>query len=241
MYRRQFELSVILPTFNECENIIPLIEAISKNLKEIDYEIIICDDNSPDGTGLLTQRAYRGHIYVRTIIRKKDKGLARSVLQGIKQARGYLIAVMDTDFNHNPDKLPQMYRLSAKTDIIVGSRYVKGGGMENRTRNLLSLLYNRLIRFILKLPAHDNLSGFFMFNKSKLKPLLRPDIFEGYGDYFIRLLFEAKKRKLAIREIPVFYPNRLRGSSKSRFLVILVQYSRTVISLFGSNLFKHPD
>src|SRR3989338_8772894 len=106
MNRPQFELSVILPTFNESENIIPLIEAISKNLREINYEIIICDDNSPDGTGLLTQRAYRGHIYVRTIIRKKDKGLARSVLEGIKQARGNLIAVMDTYFNHNPTKLP---------------------------------------------------------------------------------------------------------------------------------------
>ena len=242
MNRPQFELSVILPTFNESENIIPLIEAISKNLREINYEIIICDDNSPDGTGLLTQKTYRGQTScVRTIIRKKDKGLARSVLEGIKQARGNLIAVMDTDFNHNPDKLPQMYRLIRKTDIIVGSRYVKGGGMENRWRNLLSLLYNRLIRFILKLPVYDNLSGFFMFKKSKLKPLLRPDIFCGYGDYFIRLLFEAKKRKLLIREIPVFYPNRLHGSSKSRFLGILVQYSRTVMSLLRSNLIKHPD
>ncbi|OGG19267.1 hypothetical protein A3D78_02665 [Candidatus Gottesmanbacteria bacterium RIFCSPHIGHO2_02_FULL_39_14] len=242
MNRLQPDLSVILPTYNESENIIPLIEAISKNLREINYEIIICDDNSPDGTGLLTKKTYRGQTScVRTIIRKKDKGLARSILEGIREAKSNLVTVMDTDFNHNPDKLPEMYRLIHESDIIVGSRYVKGGGMENRWRNFLSLIYNRVIRFILKLPTHDNLSGFFMFKKRKLQPLLTADIFRGYGDYFIRLLFEAKKLKLAIREIPVFYPNRFYGSSKSQFMDMFFLYSRTVISLFTRNLIKDPD
>jgi len=98
-------------------------------------------------------------------IRKKDKGLANSIRDGIEASRGQYIIIMDTDFNHNPKDIPLLLKYKAEFDVVVGSRYIKDGGMENKKRYLLSLFYNMTIRFILKLPTRDNLSGFFIIKR----------------------------------------------------------------------------
>ena len=228
-------ISVVLPTYNEAENIIPLIKQIQNNLKGNKFEIIVVDDNSPDQTGMIARNIFKGNEKIK-IYTRKERGLAGAVLWGLKKAKGPVCAVMDTDFNHDPKNLPIMIRELSRSDLVVGSRYVSGGGMENRIRNFVSKIYNRMIMFMLHISTSDNLSGFFLIRKDKLRTLMNIDIFQGYGDYFIRFLYAAEKDGLQIKEVPVFYKNRIVGESKTRFFKIFFDYSRTVVQLWKRSL-----
>lgn len=228
------KISIILPTFNEAGNIIPLIEEISAVLSKRKFEIIVIDDNSPDGTYEIILKKYQRVRKIRIFRRFKDRGLANAIIFGIYKSLGNLIIVMDTDFNHDPKLLPVFIKNCNQYDLIIGSRYIKGGGMENRIRYIFSYIYNLIIRSILKLKTHDNLSGFYIIKKDKLFKLKLKEIYKGYGDYFIRLLKDAHEKNLNIKEIPVFYNNRRSGESKTRFLKIFLDYTKTVASLTKS-------
>lgn len=228
-------ISIILPTFNEEENIASLILEIKRYLKNYRYEIIVVDDNSTDGTQRVIKINFLKDERIKLLIRKKNRGLAYSILNGIKSSQGNYILVMDTDFNHHPKDIPLLLKQRKKYDLIVGSRYIKGGGMENRLRYYLSYVYNIVIRAVLHLPTKDNLSGFFVIKRNKLDQLNFEKIFYGYGDYFIRLLFFTSKKRLRILEIPVFYKNRAFGQSKSRFFSMFLQYTNTVLDLLRNS------
>jgi dolichol-phosphate mannosyltransferase len=227
--------SIILPTYQERGNIVPLIEAIEANLIGLgDYEIIVVDDASPDGTADLVQERFGNDACVRLHVRRTERGLATAILCGLQQATGDVLVVMDTDFNHDPDMLPQMVEFLKYYDLIVGSRFVMGGGMEDGTRHLLSFLYNLFVRAVLRTPVQDNLSGFFAIRREKLRMLDLQRICYGYGDYFLRLLHVAWQCGFKILEVPVFYQLRRHGGSKSRFLGMLAGYTISVFKLrFG--------
>ena len=178
-------LTVILPTYNEAGNIVILIGQIQKYLTGYRFEIIVADDNSTDGTAQKIKSTFGQDRRIKLFIRKKDKGLANSIRDGIEASRGQYIIIMDTDFNHNPKDIPLLLKYKAEFDVVVGSRYIKDGGMENKKRYLLSLFYNMTIRFILKLPTRDNLSGFFIIKRKKLSEMDFDKIFYGYGHYFM--------------------------------------------------------
>jgi dolichol-phosphate mannosyltransferase len=236
MKNSKIPISIILPTYNEAGNIIPLVKSISQNLKDINYEIIIVDDNSPDGTAGIVKRNYGRDKLIKIIIRKKNPGLALSILEGVEKSRGDYIMVMDTDFNHNPDDIGKFLEQKKLFNLIVGSRYIKGGGMENKIRYFFSYFYNQFIRFSLRLKTSDNLSGFFLIEKNCLKRMDLTIIFHGYGDYFIRLLKAAVTNNLKIKEVPVFYRNRISGYSKSNLLTMILNYSKTVADLMKNTL-----
>lgn len=218
--------SIILPTYNESGNIIPLIERIKTELdrKKMSFEVVVVDDNSPDNTGLLVQKYFSKLPHVRTIIRKKERGLATAIRHGIEHAVGTIVVVMDTDFNHDPKLIPKLVEKCKKFDIVVGSRYVRGGGMANKTRERLSWIFNVFIKLILQSPVSDNLSGYFAMKRENLEKLKFDKIFWGYGDYFTRLIFYAKKNKNSFHELPSFYKNRMYGESKSRFVSMFYSY-----------------
>lgn len=224
-------ISIILPTYNEAGNIVRLIKEIKKNLKEIHFEILVIDDNSPDQTAGIVQKQFKDDPLVKVSIRTKERGLAKSIALGFRLSQGKYVLVMDTDFNHEPKMIPHMLLLKKDYDLIVGSRYVKGGGMENKLRYFLSYIYNLLIRFVLRLQTYDNLSGFFLIDKKSLNVILRYPIFYGYGDYFIRFLYIAHRNKFRIKEMPVFYKNRSAGESKSKFISMFIDYSKTVLHI----------
>ncbi|MCL4338741.1 glycosyltransferase [Patescibacteria group bacterium] len=224
-------LSIILPTYNESGNIVPLISQIITQIKSNPFEIWVVDDNSPDGTAENVKEKYKRDKRVHILVKKNERGLARAIRSGLEIASGKFIIVMDTDFNHNPKDLPLFLENKDKYDLIVGSRYIYGGGMDDRLRYFLSYLYNRVVRIILKLNTTDNLSGFFLINKQKLSLLNYDKIFFGYGDYFIRLLYNAHQFKFNIKEIPSYYKNRPRGLSKSQFLPMFIDYSKSVLKI----------
>jgi len=221
------KVSVILPTYNERENVIELIEVIIAELSPLDMEreIIVVDDNSPDNTGKVVQDRFSDDESVEVFIRTKEKGLATAIRYGIEKSTGDIIAVMDSDFNHDPKLLPQMVKFLDYYDVIVGSRFTLGGGMENTFRYRGSFVYNIFIRIILRTQIQDNLSGFFSIGRKKLFSLNFDRIFFGYGDYFFRLLFYAQRREFKILEVPVFYQLRKYGKSKTNLISIFIRYS----------------
>lgn len=242
------DVSIILPTYNERDNIGDLIDAIHQALmgggddRPLRYEVLVMDDNSPDGTADLVRRRFgldaagvscRGDATLRLHVRTHDKGLANSIRDGLERAAGRTLVVMDTDFNHDPALIPQMVDLLRYYDLVIGSRFVMRGGMEDIARYRLSLLYNMFIRFLFQTQIQDNLSGFFAVRRDRLMQL-RPrfdKIFYGYGDYFIRLLLMAWRSEWKILEVPVFYILRRHGASKTTFWPIFRDYTKAVIRL----------
>lgn len=225
--------SVILPTYNEAGNIVNLIESIQRELKlkRISNEVIVVDDDSPDNTGLLAQKYFSKIPNVRVTIRKKERGLATAIRKGLEMAVGEVVVVMDTDFNHDPKLVPRLVEKCKKNDFVVGSRFVKGGGMANKTREWLSYFFNILVRLILGSPVHDNLSGFFAMKRERLEELDFDKIFWGYGDYFIRLIYLAKLKENTFTEVPSFYNEREYGSSKSQFIRMFRDYLTSTLTL----------
>jgi dolichol-phosphate mannosyltransferase len=226
--------SIILPTYNESGNIENLLKAIEDNLLSLGEpaEIIVVDDNSPDGTAnIVRQHQALKAVNVRLIERPDERGLATAIKHGIQESQGEKILVMDTDFNHDPIIIPRMILLLQYYDLVIGSRFVQGGGMEDRARNIFSQVFNGLIRMMLWHKIQDNLSGFFAMRRNALFTLDHDSIFRGYGEFFIRLTYQARRKGLSILEVPVFYKLRKEGQSKSNFVRMLLDYTSCVLSL----------
>jgi dolichol-phosphate mannosyltransferase len=232
-------ISVILPTYNERGNIVELIGSIQGVSRDagLSAEIVVVDDDSPDGTWALVEKLSRDSGEMRVIRRVGERGLATAIRRGIREASGDVVVVMDTDFNHDPIHIPALVRSLDGHDIAVGSRYVPGGGMEGSTlRYWGSYAFNLFIRLVLGVKTSDNLSGFFAARREFLSGFPLDAIFQGYGDYFIRLLHAAEERGSSVLEIPVRYALRPTGQSKTRFIRHTVEYTRTVFSVrFGGN------
>lgn len=240
------DVSVVLPTYNERDNICDLVDAICAVLSPAGYrfEIVVVDDSSPDGTAEVVRRRYRldeegGRLprhplgSLRLFVRTQDKGLAASIRDGLILAQGQTLVVMDTDFNHDPGMIPQMVDLLRYYDLVIGSRFVMRGGMEDRLRYHFSQVYNIFIRVLFQTQIQDNLSGFFAVRRERLFSLapLFGSIFYGYGDYFIRLLLVAWRSDWKILEAPVFYILRRHGTSKTGFWSVFKQYTAAVLRL----------
>lgn len=229
-------ISVILPTFNERGNIKKLILALIDNLKNKKIEIIVIDDNSPDGTAEMVKKLIKKYP-LKLIMRRKKPGLALSIREGIKQASGEIIVVMDTDFNHKPTDVPKLLKKMAKekADLVIGSRYIKGGGMVlaevSKIQFIFSKIFNVFVRFLLGIPIHENLSGFVAVKKSVLTSLDQRKIFKGYGDYCMRLIYCLHHQGYKICEVPVVYGKRQWGRSKTKLFKHSLAYFLTVLEL----------
>ena len=225
--------SIILPSYNEKKNLILLIKKIKIILKNINYEIIIVDDNSPDKTYEYFKKKYPKNKKTKIFLRTEDRSLARSIYFGIKKAKGKFVIVMDADFNHNPKYLKTFINVQhkLKLDFISGSRFANGGSSNKIHRHILSKIFNIYIQIILNIKIKDSLSGFFLIKNKIIKKKIFNEIFNGYGEYFIKLCFLIEKKKYIFREIGVIYGNRKYGVSKSKFLKMFFIYSFTALKL----------
>ena len=215
-------LSVIIPTYNESENIFKLLDEICKNTNESNYEILVVDDNSPDGTGKLVEEfieknvpqiSYNKKIVVRLITRKKKEGIIRALLDGIDESKGENILVMDADFSHLPDYIPDFLSTLKENDnydIVIGSRYVNGGSIVGWpiTRHLLSKGANYFAKTWLNVKTNDITTGFFLVRKKILSNVH----FTTNGHQFLLELLVKADYKIA-KEIPIKFQNRIRGKS----------------------------
>jgi dolichol-phosphate mannosyltransferase len=213
------EKIVIIPTYNERENIEPMIRHVMSMGQG--YHVLVVDDGSPDGTGDIVrslQTEYPGALFLEE--RSGKLGLGTAYIHGFRWAlrAGYsFIFEMDADFSHNPDDLERLYMACREgAGVAVGSRYVKGGRVENWPlhRNLLSksaAIYTRLITW---LPVHDPTAGFVCYRREVLEAIdLSAIRFVGYA-FQIEMKFAAWKLGFAIREVPIVFTDRKHGVSK---------------------------
>lgn len=224
------KISVILPTYNEEGNIVPLIESIHGELNGWAHEIIVVDDQSEDRT-VASIRQMKA-AYVQVVIRQSGRSLGKSIRMGIELSTGDICAVMDSDFNHQTKYLPFMIKALSVYDVVFASRFIYGGGMEQKSRHILSLLFNRFICLMTGGQLTDSLYGYFVIRREVLASLNYDDIFWGYGDYCIRLAYYLQKMKTPILQIPAQHGTRLSGRGNVRFVHVFIMYVRTVWALF---------
>lgn len=227
-------ISVVLPTYNEREGIAELVGEILGIARTagLPVEVLVVDDDSPDGTAAHLADTFRGDPAVRVHVRRGERGLASAIRRGIAESRGDVVVVMDSDGNHDPALLPLMVRCAEEFDVVVGSRYVLGGGMlTSRFRYWASYTFNIVVRIVLGLRIHDNLSGYLAFRPRVLDGLDGDAIFYGYGDYAIRLLYRVVRAGGRVLEIPTVYRFRKGGESKTRFFAYLWTYLASVFRL----------
>ncbi|MBF0422081.1 MAG: glycosyltransferase [Magnetococcales bacterium] len=227
------KISVILPAYNERDNLLQLIPAIQYELHGRNLEIILVDDNSPDGTADAIREAFSGVPEVRLIVRTEGKGFARSILHGIRESTGDIIIVMDSDFNHQPHYLPFMVDALKYYDLVTGSRFLIGGLMSPRSRHLLSWLFNVCVRLVTGGSITDNLYGFFSCRRGILFRYEKKFdvIFEGFGEYYIRLLYWIQQDgDVTILQFPAINGTRRAGEKNSSFVKLFLSYMAATIA-----------
>ena len=222
-------ISVVLPTYNEMGSILQLTAAIHTELKEYDHEILVVDDDSPDGTYQAVVDSDQPNV--RGILRTENKGFANSIRCGIENAKGDIIIIMDSDFNHQPKYLKMMVHNTKFYDCVTASRFVFGGSMDKRSRHLMSWFFNIFVRIMTGGKVTDSLYGYLAIRKESLDKINFDEVFWGYGDYCIRLLYYLQKNNAEILQFPAVNGKRIAGEANSGFIKVFMQYTREVIKL----------
>jgi dolichol-phosphate mannosyltransferase len=212
---------LILPTYNERENLERLVGAALPQLASAseDHHILIVDDGSPDGTGEIADRLAAEHDAVEVLHRSAKEGLGRAYIAGFEYAlaRGaQLVMEMDSDFSHDPADIPRLIEAAGDADLVLGSRYVRGGGVTDW--GLLRLMLSRggswYARQVLRVPVRDLTGGFKCFRRATLEGIDYANLHaDGYG-FQIELTYRAIRAGYRVREIPIVFRDRAAGTSK---------------------------
>uniref|UniRef100_A0A0D6R573 Dolichol-phosphate mannosyltransferase subunit 1 n=1 Tax=Araucaria cunninghamii TaxID=56994 RepID=A0A0D6R573_ARACU len=231
-----YKYSILIPTYNERLNIALVTYLIFKHLSDINFEIIIIDDASPDGTQEVVQQLQKvygeNHILLRP--RKGKLGLGTAYVHGLKYVSGDFVVIMDADLSHHPKYLPSFIRKQIETgaDIVTGTRYVKGGGVHgwNLMRKLTSRGANVLAQTLLWPGVSDLTGSFRLYRKPVLEDLIKTCVSKGYV-FQMEMIVRASRKQYHIEEVPITFVDRVYGSSKLGGSEI-VQYLRGLIYLF---------
>lgn len=215
---------VIIPTYNEAENIEKLIKKIFE--VKSDIHILVVDDNSPDGTALVVEKLMDSDKRLHLIKRSGKLGLGTAYIEGFKFAlrNGYdAIFEMDADFSHNPEDLPRFLEALQDADLVIGSRYLTGVNVINwpLRRLILSYFANLYTRFITGMPIRDATGGFKCFRAEALRQIDLDKVkTNGYG-FQIEMNFRLWAKGFRIKEIPIIFVDRRNGVSKMNKKIIL--------------------
>ncbi|HEY7160502.1 MAG TPA: polyprenol monophosphomannose synthase, partial [Acidobacteriota bacterium] len=210
---------IVVPTFNERENIETLINQILK--QPLNVELIVVDDNSPDGTGEILDKLAAADQRIHVLHRKNERGRASAGLAGFKKALTYpdaeFIVEMDADFSHNPDDLPALVEAAKNADVAIGSRYVPGGGQKNCLRRniLFSRIINWVNRHLLKVRAKDASGGFKCYRRKVLETINLNNYLAREFSVGVETLMKCQKHGFTFQEIPITFVNRRAGRSKA--------------------------
>ena len=238
--------AVIIPTYNERENIGLLVGEILE--LGLDSQVIIVDDNSPDGTGELADELANQYPGVHVIHRPGKMGLGTAHIAGMKVAleKGVAhILTMDADFSHHPRYIPDMLAALERFDLVIGSRYVPGGGTQYCTapRRALSRGANLFARTVLSLRAGDTTAGFRGYRRAVLESIALDEIVSNGYSFLIEMLYRCQRKGWRVGEVPIIFENRQRGASKISKTEIL-RAMQTVVRLggerFGNRLSAAP-
>jgi dolichol-phosphate mannosyltransferase len=209
--------AVVVPTYNERENIEPLVEGILA--LELDSAVIVVDGNSPDGTGQIADSLSQRHPSVHVVHRAGKLGLGTAHIAGIRAALAggaTRVVTMDADFSHHPRYLPDLLTALERYDVAIGSRYVPGGGTQDCTlpRRALSRGANLVAHTVLGLAAGDATAGFRGYRRAVLESIALDEIVSNGYSFLIEMLYRCQRQGWCIGEVPIVFENRQRGASK---------------------------
>jgi dolichol-phosphate mannosyltransferase len=235
-------LSIVLPTYNESQNIVRVLDTIAEAVPvDSAAEIIVVDDNSPDGTADIASRYAKNildnnKLHIELIRRKAKLGLSSAILAGVQSATGDVIVVMDGDLSHPPQIIPSIVRelQDPEYDIVVASRYIKGGSIRGWPfkRRLMSKGATKIAQYGLGIDVKDPVSGFFAFRRH----IIQGVNFDALG-YKMLLEILVKAKGARVKEVPYTFTNRRKGTSKLNNSVML-DYMRAVwrLYLYGKSM-----
>ena len=219
------QLTVVLPTYNEAENL-PKITSALIRLQLPDLKLLIVDDNSPDGTGKLADDLAQRHPGRISVIHRTGKlGLGTAYIRGFKQALtdgAEVVGQMDADFSHPPEKLLEMLSALESCDVVLGSRYVPGGKVDDRWpiwRKGLSSFGNIYARSILALPVRDTTGGFRIWRKKTLRSMPLERVRSNGYAFQVEMTYIAHSLGFRFGEIPIYFADRRWGDSKMSFRI----------------------
>ena len=213
---------VCLPTYNERENLEPMLRALGDK----GVEVLVVDDNSPDGTGELADRLAAELGYVQVLHRERKEGLGPAYVAGFKRALAAgaeLVLEMDADFSHDPADVPRLIAAADEADVVLGSRYVGGGGTANwgRVRRFVSAGGSLYARLLLGVPVHDLTGGFKCFRREVLETLdLDAITSRGYA-FQIETTYRTLRAGFRVLEVPITFTDREVGGSKMSRSIVL--------------------
>ena len=223
------KLSIVVPTYNERENIPILVERLKNSLSGVDFELIIVDDDSPDETWKIAEGMAKENPFIRVVRRRGERDLSTAVLKGFQMAEGDVIAVMDADLQHPPEKIRDMFQKIGEADMVVGSRYVEGGEIEEW--GIIRKFYSKIATLLAHIfvPASrvvkDPMSGFFMLKKNVLDGVVLNPM-----GYKILLEILAKGNYGRVEEEAIKFRKREKGES-SLNIGIQFKYLRHLLRL----------
>lgn len=226
------QVSIVIPTFNEVENLPILVREITKFLKRQSLEIMVIDDDSPDKTWQVAEKLVKD-CPLQVFRRRNERGLTSALNLGIEKARGKFVGWLDADLSHPPKLLPCLLKNLENYDVSVASRYIKRGKDKRSDKKLVisSWFINKLAQFFLFSDFKDYTSGFCLAKREVFKDL----VLQGdYGEYFIKLIFDLKTKGIKIKEVPYVNVDRKRGSSKTagHFLGFLKRGYKYLLTIF---------
>jgi dolichol-phosphate mannosyltransferase len=213
---------VCLPTYNERENVEAMVRALGRH----DVRVLVIDDNSPDGTGAIADRLAAELAYVDVLHRDRKEGLGPAYLAGFRRALADgadLILEMDCDFSHDPADVPRLVAAAERAEVVLGSRYVKGGGTVNwgLLRRIISRGGSLYAQVLLGLRVRDLTGGFKCYRRQVIEALPLDEIHsKGYA-FQIETTYRAVRKGFRVREVPITFVDRVEGGSKmSRAIVV---------------------
>ena len=222
-------------TYNECENIRDLLNSIDKLKLELD--ILIIDDNSPDQTSEIIKQYNLEKNNIKLIVRNKKEGLDTAhklaFKYSIENNYEHLIT-LDADLSHDPKEIPTFIKELNDNDFVIGSRYMKGGGADMKgIRLFLSYFGNKLIKFIFNINCNEFTTSYRGFNLKRFKNFDFQNISSKGYSFFMEMVYLIHKEGLSIKEIPIYFKNRIKGQSK----LLIIEIFRTFVNLFKLKFF----
>jgi dolichol-phosphate mannosyltransferase len=230
---------LVLPTYNEAENIEPFVAAARSNLPA-DARILIVDDGSPDGTGERADRLADRHPNVSVLHRREKEGLGPAYIAGFRRALASgagLVLEMDSDFSHDPAYLPRLLDAAAHADLVIGSRYVEGGGVSDwgAMRRLISRGGSVYSRLVLGVDVRDLTGGFKCFRREVLERIDLDSIeVRGYA-FQVEMTYRAIQLGFSVAEVPIVFRDRRAGESKMDGAIVTEAILRLPRLRFGSH------
>lgn len=219
------KIVVIIPTYNEAQNIAPIIARVREFEPTVD--ILVVDDNSPDGTAGVVRSLMQKDSHLSLLSRKGKEGLGKAYLNAfaevMKDPNVEWIQMLDADFSHDPKYLPSLFAQTTNADVVIGSRYVKGGGTVGWSfwRRWLSRFANAYCRVITGMPLNDTTAGYILMSTSFMKNAYLEDIHTRGHAFMMELKYRLWKKGARIVEIPILLEDRQHGASKMSRGVIM--------------------